>query len=307
MRLLAALTARLCVAPSLPLALVLLLVASAAPAALAREAVPFGDGLLWRVERPGGPPSHVFGTMHSADPRVTTLPAPVEAVFERADAVLLELVMTARAGRELLDAMTLGRGPDLEALLGAELYARVAALGQRYHLPPGQLRQLKPWVLAMLFSSPAAELAGRAPLDLTLQRRAERRGIPVHGLERVAEQAAVLGELSPEVQIALLEAALDRNPEVGQMWEEVKRAYLGRDLATIYGLMIEQATGQQAELMTVFIDRLLDRRNLRMVERMAPRLAQGGAFVAVGALHLPGERGILRLLEAEGYRVTRVY
>jgi hypothetical protein len=44
-----------------------------------------------------------------------------------------------------------------------------------------------------------------------------------------------------------------------------------------------------------------------MVERLRPRLAEGGAFVAVGALHLPGEEGILRLLERQGYRVTRLY
>jgi uncharacterized protein len=44
-----------------------------------------------------------------------------------------------------------------------------------------------------------------------------------------------------------------------------------------------------------------------MVERMTDRLAEGGAFVAVGALHLPGERGILNLLARRGYRISRVY
>jgi hypothetical protein len=46
---------------------------------------------------------------------------------------------------------------------------------------------------------------------------------------------------------------------------------------------------------------------LRMVERMIPRLAEGDAFVAVGALHLPAERGILNLLAERGYRISRVY
>ena len=53
--------------------------------------------------------------------------------------------------------------------------------------------------------------------------------------------------------------------------------------------------------------RLLDERNARMVERMAPRLTEGDAFIAVGALHLPGERGILNLLAERGYRIFRVY
>ncbi|MGH6944671.1 MAG: TraB/GumN family protein, partial [Geminicoccaceae bacterium] len=36
-------------------------------------------------------------------------------------------------------------------------------------------------------------------------------------------------------------------------------------------------------------------------------LMRGAAFVAVGALHLPGEQGILNLLARKGYTVTRVY
>jgi hypothetical protein len=39
---------------------------------------------------------------------------------------------------------------------------------------------------------------------------------------------------------------------------------------------------------------------------MMPYMEQRSAFVAVGALHLPGEQGVLRLLERQGYRVTRL-
>jgi uncharacterized protein YbaP (TraB family) len=45
----------------------------------------------------------------------------------------------------------------------------------------------------------------------------------------------------------------------------------------------------------------------RMVERMQPQLRAGNAFVAVGALHLYGEQGILGLLQRDGYRVSRMY
>ena len=44
----------------------------------------------------------------------------------------------------------------------------------------------------------------------------------------------------------------------------------------------------------------------RMVKRAEPLLAKGGTFLAVGAMHLPGQEGIVELLRARGYRVTPV-
>jgi uncharacterized protein YbaP (TraB family) len=59
--------------------------------------------------------------------------------------------------------------------------------------------------------------------------------------------------------------------------------------------------------MDSFVDNLINRRNRLMVERMATRLAEGNAFIAVGALHLPGDQGILHLLELQGYQVRPLY
>jgi uncharacterized protein len=52
---------------------------------------------------------------------------------------------------------------------------------------------------------------------------------------------------------------------------------------------------------------LLDQRNHRMVTRLHTLLQQGKLFIAIGALHLPGENGVLHLLEQQGYKVTPVY
>jgi uncharacterized protein YbaP (TraB family) len=55
-----------------------------------------------------------------------------------------------------------------------------------------------------------------------------------------------------------------------------------------------------------FEHRLIDQRNVRMVDRMASRVDRGGVFIAIGAGHLGGERGVLALLERRGYAVKRV-
>ncbi len=69
----------------------------------------------------------------------------------------------------------------------------------------------------------------------------------------------------------------------------------------------EKYQPQDARVYAAMMDRLLVRRNANMAERIRVRLKEGNAFVAVGALHLPGDTGLLRLLSTAGYRVTRVY
>jgi uncharacterized protein YbaP (TraB family) len=52
--------------------------------------------------------------------------------------------------------------------------------------------------------------------------------------------------------------------------------------------------------------RMVHDRSVVMAFRMQRELRRGGAFVALGALHLYGEKGVLALLEADGYRAERV-
>jgi uncharacterized protein YbaP (TraB family) len=44
-----------------------------------------------------------------------------------------------------------------------------------------------------------------------------------------------------------------------------------------------------------------------MAARAAPLLAAGGAFIAVGALHLTGKAGLVERFRAAGYRVVAVW
>ncbi len=85
------------------------------------------------------------------------------------------------------------------------------------------------------------------------------------------------------------------------------RFYLARDIAAIFRFWIAPAKHMGPDFLRGFMERLLDRRNEVMVARMAPMLAGGNAFIAVGAAHLPGDKGILYLLEQQGYQISRVY
>lgn len=267
------------------------------------RAIVNGAGLLWKVERPGAPPSYVFGTIHSEDKRVVTLPGPVQAAFDQARSFTMEMVLEPEAGTALAAAMLLDDGRTLQGILGDELFERAAGALEKNGMSRQIAMGLKPWVVMVMLSMPKPDTGEF--LDKVLYTAALKQDKPVHGLESVEEQVAAFEGLPLDDQITLLKAAIDEPPST--MIEDATRAYLARDLAAMMALNDRFGLQLEPRLFEKITHRLLDSRNVRMVRRMEPRLEEGNTFIAIGALHLPGEKGVLRLLEGRGYRVTAVY
>jgi uncharacterized protein YbaP (TraB family) len=115
--------------------------------------------------------------------------------------------------------------------------------------------------------------------------------------------------MSHASQVALLRHYLEHRDELDRLAERTLRAYLGRDLQGLWDAQQDYArrhpeiARHHAELMK----RVVLDRSVVMAFRMQRELRRGRAFVAVGALHLYGERGVLALLEEDGYRAARLY
>ena len=286
---------------------------------LSRRIVRFGKGVLWKVEDGKAEASYLFGTIHSSDRRVLDIAAPVKRAFYGADSVTLEIAPpdgeSAKAfAQRVAQGMMLPPGRSLDDILGPELFGETVRVLRPYGLTAGQLRRFKPWVIYTLFSTPPGDLRRsrqRRPsavaLDMWLGAEARRRGKPVHGLETLEEQFAVFESMAERDQVALLESTIAYAGEANNSPEELMRFYLARDIAAIFRFWIAPAKHMGPDFLRAFMERLLDRRNEVMVARMAPLLAEGNAFIAVGAAHLPGDKGILYLLEQQGYRISRVY
>jgi uncharacterized protein len=266
----------------------------------------YDQGLLWRVETPAGA-SHVFGTIHVQDPRVIDLPPPVASAFDEARSVTVELSLDPGNVMALASRMLLQDGRDLAGIAGAELFGKVAAQTAKLGLPEPALLMFKPWAAALLLMVPQQD--PEKVLDVVLARRAAVQGKPVHELETVMEQADVFDGMAEADQVALLRYAVANQQQVARNTSELVKAWLARDLAAMWRIS-QEGVGASAEtrrLNEVFLQRLLIARNGRMAERMDARLKEGGAFVAIGALHLYGNDGVLALLQRRGWRVTRVY
>jgi len=270
----------------------------------ASSAEKYQRGLLWRIERDGIAPSYLFGTLHSDDPRVLNLAPPVRQAFDRAKTFTMEVVPDANALALMAQRMFYQDGRTLSGVAGDELYRRARTALMDEGLPDIGLERQKPWVIVMLLSMPRPR--GGVFLDMALQAQATEQKKPIYGLETMDEQLAVFDELTVADQIALLKDTLDNRKAIRGQIEALTERYLARDLAGI-GKLADAYRPADSRVYDTVMRRLLSDRNVKMLERMRARLAEGNAFIAVGAGHLAGPQGLLPLLERAGYRVHAVY
>jgi uncharacterized protein YbaP (TraB family) len=269
---------------------------------------PFAKGLLWRVTKAGVAPSHVFGTIHIPDPRLTGLPAPVRSRFDAARSLMLEFVPDAYARERFLEAAVFLDRQTLEEKIGEEDFERAVEHLGHAGLARETVNKLKPWGVLLNLRNPKRAQEG-APLEGQLIELARARRMPLSQIEGVEEQIFTFDEFPMESQVALLKHSLAHRDELVALAERTVDAYLQRDLAAIWRLR-EAFAARHPEIaphQAVMTKRVLHDRSVVMAFRMQRELRRGAAFIALGALHLYGAKGVLALLDEDGYRAERVY
>jgi uncharacterized protein YbaP (TraB family) len=261
-------------------------------------------GLLWRVAKPGVAANHVFGTIHLGDPEIVNLAPAVTGAFDRSRAMVMEVKLEDIDPQQWSRSMTFTGGGSLEQQLGRELFGRTASLLDRYGVAREAAAVMKPWAAYMTLMMPPS--AKGIPLDLVLAIRAAEAGKAVAGLESADEQVSALSSLPADDQVGLVNDLVCHYDAMQADVKDMKQLYLARDLAGLFAVSSRYELNEMPRYQRLMQQLLWDR-NERMVQRMGQYLAKGGTFVAIGALHLPGERGVLGLLEKAGYSVDMVY
>lgn len=268
----------------------------------------FERGLLWRMTRDGVSASYVYGTIHIADARLAELPGPVRERFDASKRLMLEFVPDAYSRERFLEAAMFLDRQTLAEKIGPEDFERAVEHLGHAGIPRDVVSRLKPWGVLLNLRNPQRDAQG-LPLDSQLLERARARRMPLSQIEGVEEQIFTFDEFPMESQIALLKHSLAHREELAELSERTLEAYLQGDLAGIWRLRERFAERHPriAAHQAVMTRRVLYDRSVVMAFRMQRQLRRGEAFVALGALHLYGEKGVLALLEADGYRAERVY
>ncbi|MGH6860805.1 MAG: TraB/GumN family protein [Phyllobacterium sp.] len=275
-----------------------------------------GRGLLWKIEKPGVKPSYLYGTMHLTDPRVLKLSDAAETAYRAADTVVIET-------EEVLDpkapARVMAQSPELmmfmddttlEKLIPPESLDKVRAELSSRGISLTAVNRMQPWMLTSMLALPACEMTrkkqGIAFLDIKLAEDARRVGKSIAGLETIRDQLAAMASLPVQFHIDGLIEALALGPKLTDIFETMTILYLRGDTGMIFPLMrsVSAGNGDDGKNYAEFEEKMVNARNRTMAEHATPIIDRGNAFIAVGALHLPGEKGLVSLLKERDYMVT---
>jgi uncharacterized protein YbaP (TraB family) len=260
---------------------------------------PLPHPLFWAVEK-DGKTTYILGTMHVGVDPETRIP---DAVWKKLDAAPAFAMETDLSKAGSLDVMR-HDGGSLHADLGDAYWTKLEqALGSA---TARRMDQMKPMIPATLLSMRG--LPETPAMDGALFGRASSEHKPIIFLEPIEAEEQVLEKW---FDVRALEAMLDDLPGGEQHSKDMLAAYVAGDEAKIQALTdAERADFKKSGRTDAEYDQqmedLLFARNASWVPELEQLHASGGAFVAVGAMHLIGNRSVLDLLRQRGFKVTRL-
>ncbi|MBL0018365.1 MAG: TraB/GumN family protein [Bacteroidia bacterium] len=256
--------------------------------------------LLWEISGNGlATPSYLYGTMHVGDKRAHDFSDATMNAFKQAKAFAGELNMEDVDQLAVLNLMKLDSGKKLHTFFSSEEWTKIEAyFNTKLHVNPNDFDDYNTFFLySMIAQSQFKNQKGEA-VDLYFFSEAKKAGKKLLGLEKVEEQIAAIGSMPLDEQKKMILDAVEGKQGNGKKeLKKMMKYYTKGDLESLLKFSEDTEMGPEFER-ALIIDR-----NHRMADRMVPLMEAQSTFVGVGALHLPGEEGVINLLRKKGYSV----
>ncbi len=276
-------------------------------------AVESGELFLWEVERADGSGgiAHVLGSVHLSEDELAFDPA-VDHALAAADTLVLEIDPDDADPAEIaMLSVEMGYfldGRTLEEVVGPETFGALEQWVAELELPLASFRQMKPWLALITLQVLALQHEGydvEKGVETRLTADAAETGKPTQGLETPEEQLDAFNRLPLEIQVRQLDEFLRSDAESSGDISGLIEAWRLGDDARLESEVFGELTSDPS--LAPFYELFYFERNDRMARGIAERVDAGGRwFVAVGAAHVVGTRGIPSLLSQQGYAVRRI-
>jgi uncharacterized protein len=268
---------------------------------------PLEKSLLWEISGNGlAKPSYLYGTIHMICKDDASLGDSLIAAIQRSDRVyfevdmdnLMEMVMA-------LKDFKMRNDTTLSDLLSKEDYEKVKRYMESKSslLPFSKLETFKPMLVSSLLMESDAGCEKAVAMEQLILEEAKKSRKRVEGLETMSYQASIFDSIPYKLQAEqLLKYVKDEGSktQADKQFEEMVDAYKDQDIEKL-GAFINEDDGLGG-----YGDLLLYNRNRNWVQKLKTIMPEKSVIIAVGAGHLAGENGVIKLLRKEGYIVKPV-
>lgn len=263
--------------------------------------------LLWQISgKDLKKPSFLFGTMHLQDKRIFNLGDSFYHHFERAEGFAIEVDFKEYMDSLFTKAFQVVEERELadeeEGIKDVKIEAPdTAVLDIEAPPPPKEVSKSMKKYFRKLRNERIKRLLvyGQMPtiLDAYLYGMAMKQGKWLGAVEEVKDQLNIRDELGKDID----EEEEMKLPEDKMMFslENMIKIYLAQDMNRIEDYLDRYGSAKAKTI-------VFNNRNLKMVRSIDSLSHIRSMFYAVGAAHLPGDSGVIKLLRNKGYTVTPV-
>ncbi len=258
------------------------------------------NSLLWQItgnKLPGT--SYLFGTMHVKDERAFSLIESLKKAIDDCDAFATEFNLSEVESGVEPNAMDLPDNQVLTDFISEKKYQRIRKTFIKYfEFDIEILKSAMPLIITNALSAQTLMTDRELNLDQYLWQYAESREKVTLGIETFAEQLEILHAIPLDYQFkALLDIAKNIS-SFGKQHHRMTALYEKQDIRQMYQ-STKKSIGSARKV-------LLYNRNVIMAERIERMAQEQTIFAAVGAAHLAGKKGVLKLLKDAGLKVKPV-
>lgn len=262
--------------------------------------------LLWKISGNGlSKPSYLFGTMHMICADDIGVSDSLKSAIKRADRVYLELDMNDMSQIfGALNKLTMRNDTTLADVLNPEEYKKVKTYFETNVslLPFSLLEKLKPMLVETLLMEQTAACENMIVMEKLVTDEAKKSGVSIKALETVEYQLSIFDSIPYSLQakqLVKLVENTDKNND--KEMQELTDAYRQQRLDKMDELINREDMGIKN-----FTEMLLYNRNANWTKQLKDLMQNRSLVIAVGAGHLPGDRGVINLLRKAGYKVEPV-
>ncbi|MCI4667577.1 MAG: TraB/GumN family protein [Bacteroidia bacterium] len=262
------------------------------------------NSLIWTIS--GGDlkeESYLYGTIHVIGDNDFFYPKGTEEGFQKAKHLMLELDFDEPGLMMKIAMSAMMKDKTLKDLLDEDQYSRFKSFLKDTLKVSGMesmaAERMKP-VLGMGLAYPKMINGKMVSYEETFAKMAKKQDMGVSGLEEVDDQIAALNQISMDDQLSMLMEMVDSFQVQKKLFGDMVELYKKQDLSSLFNMMAEyeEVSNVQADL--------LDARNERWIPKIIEQAKVEPTFIAVGAAHLYGEKGVISLLRKEGLTVKPI-